>query len=173
MPKPSRGLPKGFELNVPVELGDYLDEQTPEAHVDSPIQPAASTRSAHRGGDSGDFGTVSAISSAKPEENPAKPEANPPLTRISPPRKQFNMTPDTLRMVDELLIHIRNHSGERDVRASELFNALVLTVHEVRSFLDLSRVPARGQWGSASAAALPIALKEAFQEAISISKLRR
>jgi len=156
MPKPSRGLPKGFELNVPVELGDYLDEQTPEAHVDSPIQPAASTRSAHRGGDSGDFGTVSAISSAKPEENPAKPEANPPLTRMSPPRKQFNMTPDTLRMVDELLIHIRNHSGERDVRASELFNA-----------------PARGQWGSASAAALPIALKEAFQEAISISKLRR
>jgi len=167
MPKPSRGLPKGFELNVPVELGDYLDEQTPEAHVDSsPIQPAAGTTSALRGGDSGDFGAVSATSSAKPE-------ANPPLTRMSPPRKQFNMTPDTLRMVDELLIHIRNHSGERDVRASELFNALVLTVHEVRFFLDLSRVPARGQWGSASAAALPIALKEAFQEAISISKLRR
>jgi hypothetical protein len=69
-------------------------------------------------------------------------------------------------MLDELLSHIRTHSAERDVRASEMVHALVLAVHEVRPFLDLSQVPPRGKWGSAGAAMLPVALKEAFQLAI-------
>ena len=83
------------------------------------------------------------------------------------------MTTETLKMVDDLLIHIRNHSIERDVRASELFHALVLAVHDVRPLLDLSRVPARGRWGSPTAAALPVAMKEAFQDAIARAKSRR
>jgi hypothetical protein len=71
-----------------------------------------------------------------------------------------------MRMLDDLLRHIRLHGQERDVRASELVHALVLAVHEVTPYLDLSRVPMRGKWGSPSAAQLPVALKEAFQQAM-------
>jgi hypothetical protein len=95
------------------------------------------------------------------------PPPPPLLKRGAPPRKQFNMTPDTLAMVDDLLRHIRLHSHERDVRASELVHALVLAVHEAIPYLDLTRVPPRGKWGSATAAQLPVALKEAFQRAMS------
>jgi len=77
------------------------------------------------------------------------------------------MSPETLRMLDDLVNHIRMHSAERDVRASEVIHALVLAAHEVQPYLDLTRVPARGKWGSATAAALPVALKDVFQEAIS------
>lgn len=76
------------------------------------------------------------------------------------------MSPDTLRMLDDLIAHVRTHSQERDVRASEIVHALVMAAHEVRPYLDMSGVPPRGKWGSATAAALPVALKEAFQEGI-------
>lgn len=82
------------------------------------------------------------------------------------------MAPETLRMLDELLTHIRMYSAERDVRASELVHALVLAVHEVRPFLDLTAVPPRGKWGSPSAAALPVALKDACQKAIARARAR-
>lgn len=76
-------------------------------------------------------------------------------------------------MIDELLLQIRTNSAERDVRASELMHALVLAVHEVRPFLDFSQVPPRGKWGSASAAALPVALKETFQKAVAAHQRRQ
>ncbi len=76
------------------------------------------------------------------------------------------MSPDTLRMLDDLVNHIRAHSIERDVRASEVVHALVLAAHEIQPYMDLSKVPSRGKWGSATAAALPVALKNIVQEAI-------
>jgi hypothetical protein len=168
MPKTERGLPAGFELHVatkPVELGDYLDEApapVPTAKAPpavAPPQPAVAPP------------LMEPMSAA---ELPATPPVASTAARPSgPPRKQFNMTPETLRMVDDLLIHLRTYSAERDVRASELFHALVLAVHEVRPFLDLSRIPPRGKWGSPSAAALPVALKEAFQDAIARYRERR
>lgn len=176
MAKPERGLPKSFDIKVPdgpVRLGDYLDE-SPGATT-API-PAAEV-------------FVAQAPPPPPEPAPAPvpaPVYVPPppavafrqtpaplnLRRSSPPRKQFNMAPETLRMLDELLAHIRNYSAERDVRASEVVHALVLAVHEVRPFLDLTEVPPRGKWGSASAATLPVALKEAFQKAVAKSRGR-
>jgi hypothetical protein len=97
----------------------------------------------------------------RPPETAAVPPR--PLTV---PRKQVNMTPETLRMVDELLFHLRQHSRERDIRASELFHALVLSVYEIRDELDLSGIQPRGRWGSKTATELPLAIKEAFQDAI-------
>jgi hypothetical protein len=162
MPKPTRGLPRDFQLNVPaapVHLGDYLEEQAaspvvkPPAPAEQPkAEPAAILVSVAR-----EAVPAAAARGARPG---------------APPRKQFNMTPETLKMVDDLLIHIRNHSAERDVRASELFHALVLAVHEVQPLLDLSRIPQRGRWGSATAAALPVAMKEVFQEAIARARRR-
>lgn len=166
MPNSSRGLPKDFHLNVPaapVALGDYLDEQA-LAPPPKPSEVSITNVDLHR---------PSGTSTDASKRAQAEPNQDQIARQSGPPRKQFNMTPETLRMVDELLIHIRNHSAERDVRASELFHALVLTVYEVRPFLDLSRVPLRGRWGSTSAAALPVAMKEAFRDAIARAQQRR
>lgn len=150
MAKPERGLPAGFDIklsNTPVQLGDYLD--SPPRIILPPAPPPVPL----------------------PEPVAAAP---PPVARPRgvPPRKQVNMSPDTLRMVDELLAHVRTHSAERDIRASELVHALVMAVHEVRPFLDLTPVGPRGKWGSPTAAALPVALKDAFQSAITRYRAR-
>ena len=89
------------------------------------------------------------------------------------PRKQLNGTPETMRMLDELLMQIRQQSMEKDVRTSELFHAMVLCVYEARTYLDLSAIPPRGRWGSPTAASLPVALKNAFMDAIGRSRPRR
>jgi len=82
------------------------------------------------------------------------------------PRKQVNMTPETLHMVDEILDYVRTYGVQKDTKASELFHALVLALYEARDYLDLSRVQPRGRWGTPTAAAFPIAIKNAIQAAI-------
>jgi hypothetical protein len=84
----------------------------------------------------------------------------------SPPRKQVNMNPETLRMVDELLHHIQSYSGQKDAKASEMFHGLVSALYDSRAYLNFSDVPPRGQWGSPTARAFPVALKKVFREAI-------
>ncbi len=76
------------------------------------------------------------------------------------------MTPDTLRMSDELLEIIRSGSGQRDTKANELFHALVLLVHEVKDELDPHTIPKRGRWGTPTARAYPLELKNFFLRAI-------
>jgi hypothetical protein len=83
-----------------------------------------------------------------------------------PPRKQVNMNPETLRMVDELLEYIQTYSGQKDTKASEIFHALIAALYEARELLDFSNVPPRGRWGSPTARAFPVALKNAFGAAI-------
>ena len=76
------------------------------------------------------------------------------------------MTPETLKMVDELLDYVRIYSVQKDIKASELFHGLVLALYEAREHLDFSSVQPRGRWGTPTASALPIALKNVFQTAI-------
>lgn len=172
MAKVERGLPKTFDIRVPegpVKLGDYLDEAPAAAQTPPPPEPVAVPMPPP---------VISEPPVAEPAPRlspPPRPLAPTPARlmpqhRAAPPRKQFNMAPDTLRMLDELLAHIRLYSAERDVRASELAHALVLAAYEVRPYLDLTEVPPRGKWGSPTAAALPVALKEAFQKAIAKSR---
>lgn len=159
MAKPERGLPKNFSIRVPdgpVTLGDYLDEAPrPTAVVSIPIPPAPLAMAA------------TPLPDVEPFVRPALLQ-----TRATPPRRQFNMSPETLRMLDDLLNHIRQHSAERDIRASEVVHALVLAAFEVQPYLDLARIPTRGKWGSSTAAALPVALKSVFQEAIARGRTR-
>ena len=82
------------------------------------------------------------------------------------PRREISMTPETLRMNDELLEMIRSATGQRDAKANELFHAAILLLYEVRGELDLHRVPKRGKWGTPTARAFPVALKSAFLEAV-------
>jgi hypothetical protein len=170
----TRGLPESFDLDVPqsaisgpVQLGDYLDE------VDTPPP----TRNL-RGGAPRERNVVEMPAWERRE---ARGEAIPTTslpshTRKAPPkprrvtttvlRKQVNMTPETLQMVDDLLNYVRTYSPQPDTRASELFHALVLSLYEAREHLDFSKVPPRGRWGTPTASAFPVALKNAIQTAI-------
>jgi len=149
--KEQRGLPPEFDLRLPgdkpVQLGDYLDEEDAMPRAGKPYIPAEP-----------------ALSPA-----PAPPRAYFSRQQLRPgavPRKQLNATPETMRMLDELLAQVRQQSMEKDIRTSELFHAMVLTIHEARAWLDLSGVQPRGRWGSPTAASLPVALKIAFRDAI-------
>jgi hypothetical protein len=82
------------------------------------------------------------------------------------PRREISMTPETLRMSDELLAVIRSGSGQRDTKANELFHALVLLVHEVMDEIDPHSIPKRGRWGTPTARAYPLELKNAFLKAL-------
>ncbi len=181
--KENRGLPPDFDLKLPtdkpVELGDYLDEDAAQSsggtpsHVDtlaaegfqpSPLPPGPA-----------------APTSAAPPVPVAVPQSFSQRAYLSRqqlrpgavPRKQLNATPETMRMLDELLMQIRQQSMEKDVRTSELFHAMVLSIYEARAYLDLSAIPPRGRWGSPTAASLPVALKNAFMDAISRTRPRR
>ena len=158
-----RGLPESFSLDVPesaihrpVELGDYLDEEnTPPAKKRTREEPGRNVV---------EMGEALSRSSPQPQPRKALPKPRRLTTTVL--RKQVNMNPETLQMVDELLEYVRTYSPQRDIRASELFHALVLSLHESRAELDVSEIPPRGRWGTPTAQAFPVGLKNAFRKAI-------
>lgn len=173
MAKSTRGLPPNFNLDIPdtirdapVQLGDYLDEVDAAPATVRPNSPAPKKSEAK------------VIEMPRVHEPPPAPQevetvAPKPAPRAKrkppklPQRKQINMSPETLRMIEELIDHVQTYSVQRDAKGSEVFLALVLSLYEAREHLDLSEVPTRGRWGTPTAQAFPISLKNAFQEAIS------
>ncbi len=175
MDKKPRGLPPSFQLDVaraaverPVQPGDYLDEEETSlaARAVTPRDPAATIAEVQRGV----HAEATAPSVSAPVHlarvRPRFPVPKPTRLATTVPRKQVNMTPETLRMVDEILDYVRTYSVQKDTKASELFHALVLALYEARDYLDLSRVQPRGRWGTPTAAAFPIGVKNAIQAAI-------
>ena len=174
-----RGLPDSFDLNVPksalrgpVELGDYLDEDEaplPRKKAREDVSPGRNV--------------VEMPAREARGEMPQKTPPPPPQARKIPPkprrltttvlRKQVNMNPETLQMVDELLEYLRTYSPQRDTRASELFHALVLSLYESRGAFDVSEIPPRGRWGTPTAQAFPVGLKNAIKKAIVEDYYRR
>lgn len=193
MAKENRGLPPSFKIDIPdrpapVDLGDYLDEveaapaprPTPKAVAPSPAPqpqvarasenivefPKAAAPVAVR------EEVVEPVRLPKPQAEPdAQAQSKRRRRRIpkAPPRKQINTTPETQRMIDEIIDFVQSYSVQRDAKASEIFHALVLALHESTEFLDLSTVPARGRWGTPTAQAFPISLKSAIKAAIAQS----
>lgn len=183
MAKFKPGIPDSFTLNVdPVrDLGDYLDEPRPvpapsrkpkeeSAPLPTAVAPAApSVTSA----------TVEV--QVLPESPVVSRTVTVPANTIPPreetereerggkskgPRREISMTPETLRMSDELLDVVRSGSGQRDTKANELFHALVLLVYEAIDDIDPHTIPKRGRWGTPTARAYPLELKNAFLRAL-------
>ena len=96
-----------------------------------------------------------------PTEAPRAKKVRPPIRRL-----QINLTPDSERQVNELLEIISAQSAEKNIMFSEILNALILNLYEARADLNVSRVPPRGKWGAPTAKSFPIALAQAFREAI-------
>lgn len=193
MAKENRGLPPSFKIDIPdrpapVDLGDYLEEvdAAPAPRpVPKPVapSPAPQPQVARALENVVEFPKAAAPAVAReeavePERSP-KPKAEPDSQAHSkrrrrripkaPPRKQINTTPETQRMIDEIIDFVQSYSVQRDAKASEIFHALVLALHESTEFLDLSTVPARGRWGTPTAQAFPISLKSAIKAAIAQS----
>lgn len=195
MAKGNRGLPPSFKLDIPdqgpVQLGDYLDE-VDVAPVARPAPPRPAPQQGPSPAPSGPgpasenvvefrrphVATEEApggVERAEPRPAPQPAETAAPRRRRrripkAPPRKQINTTPETQRMIDEIIDYVQTYSVQRDAKASEIFHALVLTLHESLEELDLSNVPARGRWGTPTAQAFPISLKSAFKTAIAKSQ---
>ncbi len=194
MAKGNRGLPPSFKLDIPdagpVQLGDYLDEvdAAPVARPAAP-RPAPQTtappapepnsasenvvefRRPHVAPEDAPRGVERAEPRPAPQaDEPAAPKRRRRRIPKAPPRKQINTTPETQRMIDEIIDYVQTYSIQRDAKASEIFHALVLTLHESLEELDLSNVPARGRWGTPTAQAFPITLKSAFKAAIAKSQ---
>ena len=191
MAKSNRGLPPDYALDIPdrpkpVDLGDYLDEVdapppkaaartvVKEAPKEAPPSPAPARQPAAQAAPSK---VVEMPRPApEPEESEEEPgDDQPPNTARAPrpkrpfkvpPRRQINMSPETQRMVDELIDYVQAYSAQRDAKGSEVFHGLVLALYEAMEQIDLSNVPARGRWGTPTAQAFPISLKSAFQAAI-------
>ncbi|MBV8269655.1 MAG: hypothetical protein JO252_25305 [Planctomycetaceae bacterium] len=181
--KEKRGLPPGYDLNIPdseankpVQLGDYLEEVDPgipRVPKPAPRQQRGENKIIEMPRSSERHDEVSPA--APPEEakaGEAKPSRRHRRKHSGPARKQINATPETLRMVDEIIDYVQTYSVQKDAKASEVFHALVLALYEARESIDLSEVPARGRWGTPTAKAFPISLKNAFQEAI-VSEYRK
>ena len=193
MAKENRGLPPSFKIDIPdrpapVDLGDYLDEveaapaPRPATKPVAP-SPAPQPKVARASENVVEFPKAAAPAVAREEvtepERIPKPQAELDSQAQSkrrrrripkaPPRKQINTTPETQRMIDEIIDFVQSYSVQRDAKASEIFHALVLALHESTEFLDLSSVPARGRWGTPTAQAFPISLKSAIKAAIAQS----
>jgi hypothetical protein len=185
--KSNRGLPSTFNLDIPsqeapVQLGDYLEEvDTARPVAPKPTPPPR------------DEPSPKVVEMRRPVEPrpeplapPALPEAVEPIeAKIvaprkkkkakGPARKQINTTPEANRMIEDVIDHVQTYSVQKDAKGSEVFHALVLALHESLEHMDLSDVPARGRWGTPTAKAFSIHLKNAFQDAIAIAskKARR
>lgn len=103
------------------------------------------------------------VSQAAVEQSPLV-ESRPP--RHTGPRREINMSPEALRMSEELLDLIRSGSGQRDTKANELMHALLLLAHEVKDEIDPHTLPKRGRWGTPTARAYPLEIKNALLEAL-------
>jgi hypothetical protein len=176
--KPKRGLPESFQINVPsavaaapVRLSEYLDEDLALPPSPRPARPTEKPEPEHR---VVQFPRQEAAVSmpAPPASHQVLPsdDDSQTLHDFQPTkkqsRKQVNMNPETLGMVDDLLDQICTQCVQGDVKASELFHALVSTLYEAREFLDFSQVKPRGKWGSPTAKSFPVSLKIAFRTAI-------
>ncbi len=193
MAKENRGLPPSFKIDIPdrpkpVDLGDYLDEveaapvarPAPKPSVPSPAPLPEPVRAAENVVEFPKQTALATVRDDRPEpQSPPAPEEEPiapvpPKRRKrrvpkAPPRKQINTTPETQRMIEEIISYVQSYSVQRDAKASEIFHALSLALHESMEFLDLSGVPARGRWGTPTAQAFPISLKSAIKAAIAES----
>ena len=179
------GLPADFQLNVtPIsDLGDYLDERGPAPRLRTipptarppvpsgvvtvarpnaaeplPDKPASRRDKPGQPRESGrEIAAVGTIRSDTADQPPTRPKA---------PRREVSMTPEALRMSEELLALVRSGSGQRDTKANELVHALLLLVYEVKGELDVHALPKRGRWGTPTARTYPVELKNAFRRAL-------
>lgn len=171
-----KGLPSDFNLDLPrknerpVDLGDYLDEEIRPSVPPRPVSKAKPAESnvveLPRSDSASAEKAPPALATTLEGQQPRAKRKRKPGKKKGPNRKQINATPETLSMLEDLVEHVQSYSEQSDAAASEVFHGLVLALYEAKEFIDLADVPLRGRWGTPTAKAFPVSLKNAFQEAI-------
>jgi hypothetical protein len=162
---------------APVVERTTVTQRVPEAVVSPPVleRPAAPEPSPHQAPRATPVVETQPIVLREERVNPQTPPApaarepvvnEDQLPKPKGPRREISMKPETLRRSNELLEVIRGGSGQRDTYPNELFDALVLLVYEVIDEIDTHAIPKRGRWGTPTARAYPIELKNAFLRAL-------
>ena len=187
MAKPKRGLPDSFSLNVsqdePAGWGDYVEEEMTPRRRETPPEPTnvvAMPDPAERQAEP----PAARVAPPEPrgmerlrEELPEEPFAASrqrrrepvpkPVRQLQrPPRVQLNITPETQRMLETLLDDVQTYSAEKKTGMADIYEALILAVYEAREECDFSRIRPRGRWGTPTAAAFRVELKNALQRGI-------
>ena len=74
----------------------------------------------------------------------------------------------------EIVDFVQLYSLQDDVKASEIFDAVVNILHDAKQEMTFNDVPRRGKWGTPTAKAFPTSLGNAFARAIALryTKLR-
>ena len=191
MAKNRPGLPDGFELKVdsPSQLGDYLDEDV-AGNAARALSALRITEQETVAKPQPKPALVSPTMSKPLRQDPVLPP--PAMTELSaevreprrtnpskaamfrrPDRKEFNMRPETVKMVKDLVEFVQRYSLQSDAKASEIFDAIVSTLHDARKEMAFDDVPRRGKWGTPTARAFPIALGNAFARAIATRYLKQ
>ena len=185
MAKNKPGLPEGFELDLdgPVQLGDYLDEDYSEntarvvaakrARAESTPQPIAAPEPMVPPPPKAQVVVPRPPSPPQPRNDSvldlgeARRRS---LGRASvirrPERVQLNMRPETVKMFNEIVEFVQRYSLQNDAKASEIFDAVINVLHESKEELSFGDVPRRGKWGTPTAKAFPTSLGNAFARAI-------
>ena len=189
MAKTTSGLPEGFDLNVtsadlqgPASLPGYLDDdpvvsfanlQRQQSSVKSlEVKNLVQTLSqppAHVAAEVTVQDVLAVPAPARVTPVAEVPRPVPVSTHPQPvdrKRFQINLDVDSERMLEEMLDLLSSQSSENRIKISELFQALLMTLHSAKSEIVLGSLPTRGRWGSATAKAFPVNLAEALREAI-------
>jgi hypothetical protein len=183
MAKNKPGLPDGFEINLnnPVELGDYLDEDfsgntakviaakrasapkpEPVKVINEPTPPPPPKPQVLETALTLPQKNETVLDLAEARRRSAPKQA--PFRR--PERIQCNMRPETVKMFNDVVEFVQRYSLQNDAKASEIFDALISVLHDSKEELAFNDVPRRGKWGTPTARAFPTALGNAFARAI-------
>lgn len=167
VPPPAQPFVPESEAVVAQPVATAVIDSLPTAHplTPPPAMPAAPVLQQAEPVVTPVLPTVS-MTPAKAVPPRAEPEREERGGKEKAPRREISMTPETLRMSDELLEVIRSGSGQRDTKANELMHALVLLVYEALDHVDPHSIPKRGRWGTPTARAYPLEIKNAFLRAL-------
>ena len=188
MVKKSGGLPENFDMKVsasdlmtppPARLSGYLDPapKIPElTRVTAQVAPViekivevtlAPTTNFVADSEEVIHAVVPQSVSPQQEETPVKavkPKEPRPQSE-KPERYQVNVTRDIKRKTEEILNILSRQSPDDRVKVTELFQALILGLYDVRDDIN-GKLPERGRWGAPTAknysAELAVVLREAL-----------
>ena len=152
------GIEKPEEEIEAVEIGDFLEEEDAR-----PVKPAIKNEPASQKTETPTPPSPKPIAETKQrEEQPASRAGGRrtrPAQRIRMP--QVSIREDTDERLKEITALMVQYGPQRDLKGSEVLDALVNALYDARKHLELQGVGRRGQWGSPQADAFLLQLKEA------------
>ena len=177
------GMPQGFTLELerpdedaPIRSGDYLDEvlaprpaTQPKAPPPStPEQPPQSATDVVVPADIEVPKPRPAIPTPERQQLDEQPRSSPKRAPsvASKNRTRLNVSAEGRQRLAAIVDYMKRWGPEPDVRASEVLEALILSMYDHRENLDLGNVRRRGKYGSATHKNFPISLAESVGKAI-------